>query len=83
MTWLRAHKWLALVVALALVWIVYRVIRGLSITGAGHASPEDAIAEGWMVYPAGITGWFETSPDGSQSIMHDTGWNGDPFGKAG
>lgn len=78
-TWIRSHTVLALAVALLLAWAIF---RATGRTRNGHASPEDAIAAGWMVYPAGITGWLEVSPDGQTSIMHDTGWNGDPFAHA-
>jgi hypothetical protein len=59
-----------------LVW------KFLARTKEGHASPEDAIAAGWMVRPAGITGWQEESPDGQKSYLHETGWSGDPFTKS-
>jgi len=58
---------------------VYRVISGLSMTSPGHASPEDAISYGWAVYPAGVSGWKEVSPDGKIEYWHETGWTGDPF----
>ena len=77
--WLKDHKGLAIVVGLLLVWIVYRMVKGLSVTSAGHASPQDAISYGWSVYQAGITGWSEVSPDGKTTYMHETGWTGDPY----
>jgi hypothetical protein len=79
--WLKSHMAIAVVGGLLLAWIVYRVVRGLSLTSAGHASPEDAITYGWSVYQAGITGWKEVSPDGKIVVDHDSGWNGDPFAK--
>jgi len=60
---------------------VYRSLTGGSLTGPGHASPEDAIAAGWTVWPRALEGWLEVSPDGQTSIEHDTGWTGDPFAK--
>lgn len=70
----------AVLAALVVLWLLYRIFRG---SGAGgHATPSDAIAAGWMVYQAGITGWLETSPDGRQQIMHNAGWTGDPFSRA-
>ena len=77
--WLKKHRTLAIVLGVALVWVVYRVVTGLSVTSAGHASPADAISYGWSVYQAGITGWKEVSPDGKTQYLHDTGWVGDPY----
>jgi hypothetical protein len=77
--WAAANKAIAIVVGLLLLLILYRLARGLGGSYGGHSSPEDAIASGWVVYQAGITGWLEVSPDGKQSIMHNTGWTGDPF----
>jgi hypothetical protein len=77
--WLRAHWLAALAILLLAAWIVYRVAKSPSF--AGHASPEDAISYGWSVFPAGIGGWLEVSPDESKSILHETGWSGDPFAR--
>ena len=77
--WLKDHTGLAIVFGLLVAWIVYRVAKGLSVTSAGHASPQDAISYGWSVDQAGITGWMEVSPDGQTSYMHETGWAGDPY----
>jgi hypothetical protein len=79
---IRSHKTLAIVLAIAVAWIIYRVSKGLAVLSAGHSSPEDAISYGWAVTQAGITGWHEVSPDGSQSIMHDTGWTQNPYTNA-
>lgn len=79
--WIKGHKVIVVVIALALGWVVYRVSKGLALVSSGHASPDDAIAYGWVVYQRGITGWLEVSPDGKTSIAHDTGWNGDPYQK--
>jgi hypothetical protein len=81
MAWIKKHLVLVIVAALVAAWCLYRWSKGLSATGEGHASPEDAIAEGWMVYQAGITGWQEVSPLG-HVVEHMTGWTGDPFTKA-
>ena len=81
-TWFKAHKGLAIVLGLAIAWIVYRVMQGLSVTSAGHGSPKDAISYGWSVSQAGITGWLEVSPDGKTQYMHNTGWAGDPYATA-
>jgi hypothetical protein len=81
MDWLKTHKTMTAVLALVVVWIVYRTISGKGITSSGHASPEDAISYGWAVFPAGSTGWLEVSPDGNKRYMHDTGWTGDPYAK--
>lgn len=67
--------------ATLLIWLMWRkpaAAAGASSEG-GHSSPEEAITYGWMVDPSGIGGWLETSPDGSQSIRHASGWTGDPF----
>jgi hypothetical protein len=77
--WITGHKAAALGLALLLVVILWLMFRRSS--SAGHASPEDAIASGWSVFPAGIGMWLETSPDGSQSIMHESGWTGDPYAR--
>jgi hypothetical protein len=79
--WLKKHTVLAIALVVVLVWLIYRKASGSSSSG-GHDTPDDAISYGWAVLPAGITGWLEVSPDGKQSIMHDTGWNGDPYSKA-
>ena len=79
--WVTQHKGIAIVGGLAVLWLVYRLWKGLSLTSAGHASPEDAISYGWSVYQAGITGWKEVSPDGKTVYDHSTGWTGDPFAK--
>lgn len=58
------------VVGLALVlWLLFR--NKLNST-AGHATPDDAMAWGWAVYPRGITGWREIGPHG-EIVDHDTG----------
>lgn len=79
MKWLKAHKGLVIALALLVAWIIYRKIRGLSLISGGHVSPADAIAYGWSVYPRGITGWLEVSPDDKIQYEHDTGWAGDPY----
>jgi len=38
----------------------------------GHATPDDAMAWGWAVFPRGITGWREVGP-GGEIVDHDTG----------
>jgi hypothetical protein len=78
--WLR-NNWYSVLLAVAGAWVLWRVVHGRSIVGAGHISPEDAIADGWTVWQAGMTGWLEDSPDGTQHVMHDTGWTGDPYTK--
>jgi hypothetical protein len=78
-TWLRAHWLIVAALALAAAWIAYRVSGGLSVVEAGHTSPEDAVAAGWMVYRAGIIGWVEISPDGQTRYDHGSGWTSDPF----
>jgi hypothetical protein len=80
--WFKSHKILTGAIAVAVLWILYRVTRGLSLTSPGHSSPEDAISFEWSVYQAGITGWLEVSPDSKTSIMHNTGWAGDPYKSA-
>jgi len=79
-SWLRAHKALATIIALAIAWFIYRTAKGLAVVGGGHATPEDAVAYGWMVHQMGITGWMEISPTG-ETFEHTTGWTGDPFAK--
>lgn len=79
--WLKSHDLLTVAMLLAIGWILYRKATGKSLVHAGHASPADAISYGWAVAQAGVTGWQETSPDGSQVIMHDTGWS-DPYATA-
>ncbi len=81
--WLKTHKTLAVLLGLVVVWIVFRLLSGQRLTSGGHSSPADAISYGWSVFPAGITGWLEVSPDGKTNYMHDTGWTGDPFTTAG
>ena len=77
--WLKAHKLIVgAALALVLLWIFVWKKRVV-----GHRTPEEAIAEGWMVWQAGITGWKEESPDGKTSIYHDEGWTGSPFAYAG
>jgi hypothetical protein len=78
MKWLATHKAASVLLALLLLWL-YRLIWGK--TSAGHASPEDAISYGWSVYPAGIGGWLEVSPDGQTQYLHESGWTGDPFAR--
>jgi hypothetical protein len=77
MKWLKGRKAIAILLAVALVWIVYRIFRGVG--AYGHVSPADAIASGWTVYQAGITGWLEVAPDGKTNYMHDSGWTVDPY----
>ena len=77
--WIKSHDMFSLILLIAIAWIVYRKATGKSLIHAGHATPADAISYGWAVVQAGITGWQETSPDGSKVIMHDTGWE-DPYG---
>ena len=78
--WLKAHKAIGIVLGAIVLWGIYRALSGgLLSASSGHASPEDAISYGWSVYQAGISGWLEVSPDGTKSIMHDTGWAGDPY----
>lgn len=80
--WLKKHPGALALGVIALAWIVYRMVSGQAVTSSGHSSPEDAISYGWTVFPAGITGWLEVSPDGKTQYLHDTGWKGDPY-KAG
>lgn len=79
MTKPKARDWLTIAIVLIIAWLIYRRGAGKALYGPGHATPEDAISYGWAVLQAGITGWQETSPDGSQVIMHTTGWTGDPY----
>jgi len=72
-------RWAVLIVVALGAWAAYRWLAGRSLAGAGHASPEDAIAWGWSVFPAGISGWYEVSPDGGTRVMHASGWTGDPY----
>lgn len=76
-TWIQTHKGLAIALGLVALWLMSRALRPSA--SPGHASPDDAMAAGWSVYPAGITGWLETSPDGLTAIMHDTGWTVAPW----
>ena len=78
MKWARAHRLAAAAVLTLAIWILYRWHAGKALFSSGHATPADAIASGWVVEQAGITGWLETSPDGASNIMHDTGWS-DPY----
>lgn len=83
MPWLKSH-WMVAAIAIAVLgWTLFRWATGRQATSAAHRTPEDAIAAGWMVYQAGLTGWLEVSPDDTQRFMHDTGWTGDPFAHAG
>jgi hypothetical protein len=76
----KAHKYVTAALAVLVLFWLWRRVRGESLTG-GHTSPDDAIAAGWSVYQAGITGWLEESPDGKTSYLHDTGWTGSPYGR--
>lgn len=71
--WVLAHKLIAAAIAVLVVgWILHRA------SGAGrggHATPAEAIAAGWTVYPAGISGWKEVSPDEKTEFWHMTGWS--------
>jgi hypothetical protein len=80
--WAKGHRALVLVLFVVVGWVIYRWASGKQVAGAGHSTPADAISYGWVVYQAGITGWMETSPDGSQAIYHDTGWTGSPYAVA-
>jgi hypothetical protein len=82
MKWLKAHKLivLAAVIGLAVVWYFVRRSKGLAAFEGGHATPEDAIAYGWVVHQMGISGWMEISPTG-ETYEHFSGWTGDPYAK--
>jgi hypothetical protein len=82
LTWARGHELLAAVAGVLLGYLAWRWYKGRNLLSAGHPTTFDAIADGWMVYPAGVTGWKETSPDGKSEVWHDTGWI-DPFGSKG
>jgi hypothetical protein len=81
-SWIAKHKAAAIVLGIVVLWIGYRLVKGMSLTSGRHANPQDAISYGWSVYQAGITGWLEVSPDGKSQYMHDTGWTSDPYGQA-
>ena len=78
--WLTARTLFFVFLVGAIAYAAWRLATGRSLTGPGHATPADAISYGWAVSPAGITGWLEVSPDGTQRIMHDTGYTLDPYG---
>jgi len=78
--WARKHKAAAVLVGLVFLYLLYRWARGERLAG-GHRTPEDAVAWGWMVAQAGITGWKEWDPATGKEYYHDTGWTGDPFQK--
>jgi hypothetical protein len=72
-SWVKSHKIVVAAAVLAL-YLLYRWRAGLNLLSTGHATPADAIAAGYMVYPAGVTGWKEVDPDGKREVWHDTGW---------
>jgi hypothetical protein len=78
--WIWGHKLIAAAIAVLVVgWILHRLAgsgRG------GHTTVAEAIAAGWTVYPAGITGWKEVGPDGTTEVWHMTGWTADPSATA-
>lgn len=78
-SWISAHKLIAAAIAVLVVGFILHRLAGAG--RGGHSTVAEAMAAGWTVYPAGISGWKEVSPDESQVFWHMTGWS-DPFATA-
>lgn len=71
-SWVKRHPWAVVVLVLA-SWLVIRRLAGKG--RGGHDSPAAAVAAGWEIYPAGITGWKEVEPGTGREFWHLTGWS--------
>lgn len=71
------HRWFLFfaIAAGVVLWLYAR--SSWASAAAGHATPADAMAAGWAVFPMGVTGWEEHGPNG-EIIDHDTGGQGVP-----